>query len=108
LDEMKPGNPCSRPHEACQKVIDRAGYTDGFRKRAGYSSDIAFAPDWGEGNILSLYFGVEEELKPGMAFHIPITLREYGKFTTAASETVVINKSGNQVLSKLPRGLIQL
>ena len=108
LDEMKPGNPCWRPHEACQKVIDRAGYTDGFRKRAGYSSGIAFAPDWGEGNILSLYFGVEEELKPGMVFHIPITLREYGKFTTAASETVVINQTGNQVLSKLPRGLIQL
>ena len=42
-----------------------------------------------------------------MCFHIPITLRDYGKFTTAASETVVITDSGNRVLSKLPRGLIQ-
>lgn len=108
LEKMKPGNRCCQPHEACQSVIDRAGYTDGFRKRAGYSSGISFAPDWGEGNILSLYFGVEDELKPGMVFHVPITLREYGKFTTAVSETVVITETGNLVLSKLPRGLIQL
>jgi Xaa-Pro dipeptidase len=107
LTEMKPGNPCRKPHETAQTVIDRAGYTDGFRKRAGYSSGISFAPDWGEGNILSLYFGVSTELRPGMCFHIPITLRDYGKFTTAVSETVVITSNGNRVLSKLPRGLIQ-
>jgi Xaa-Pro dipeptidase len=108
LDQMKPGNSCSKPHEACQQVIDEAGYTDGFRKRAGYSCGISFAPDWGEGNILSLYFGVTEALQPGMVFHVPITLREYGKFTTAVSETVVITESGHEVLSQLSRGLIQL
>ena len=107
LAEMKPGNPCSKPHEACQAVIDRAGYSEGFRKRSGYSSGISFAPDWGEGHILSLFFGVEEELKPGMSFHIPITLREYGKFTMAVSETVVVTETGYRVMSKLPRGLIQ-
>lgn len=107
LNEMRPGNPCARPHEAVQAVIDQAGYTDGFRKRAGYSSGISFAPDWGEGSIVSLYFGVETELKPGMCFHIPITLRDYGKFTTAVSETVVITESGHRVLSTLPRGLIR-
>jgi Xaa-Pro dipeptidase len=108
LAEMKPGNTCAQPHEACQAVIDRHGYTAGYRKRTGYAIGISFAPDWGEGHILSLYRGVDVELRPGMVFHVPITLREYAEFTVAVSETVVITETGNRTLSKLPRGIIRL
>ncbi|MCG8508262.1 MAG: Xaa-Pro peptidase family protein [Rhodospirillales bacterium] len=108
LEQMKPGNRCATPHEACQAVIDRHGFTAGFRKRTGYGMGISFAPDWGEGHILSLYRDVDVELRPGMVFHIPITLREYAKFTVAISETVVITESGNRVLSRLPRGVMRL
>ena len=66
LAAIKPGEPCAAPHLACQAVIDRAGYTENFKKRAGYSIGISFAPDWGEGGILSLYTGVKTELQPGM------------------------------------------
>ena len=92
---------------AVQSVIDRHGYTEGYRKRSGYSLGISFAPDWGEGNILSLYHGVDAELVPGMVFHIPITLREYGEWTVAVSESAVITESGNRTLGKIERGLIQ-
>ena len=103
LDEIKPGATCAAPHLACQRVIDRAGYSDNFRKRTGYSIGIAFAPDWGEGGILSLYTGVTTELAPGMTFHIPPALRAYGRFGVGVSETVVVTETGCRVLGTVAR-----
>jgi Xaa-Pro dipeptidase len=107
LEQIRPGNTCADPHIAAQKVIDKAKYGYAYRKRSGYSIGISFAPDWGEGNILSLYTGVEAELQPGMVFHVPITLREYGKWTVAESETVEVTDKGRKILSKIPRGLVE-
>lgn len=103
LAKLKPGNSCADVHNAVQAVIDRAGFTEGFRKRSGYSIGLSFAPDWGEGNILSLYRGVDVPLEAGMAFHIPITLRDYGQFTVAVSDTYVVTSAGHRGLSGLPR-----
>lgn len=100
-----PGNSCADVHNAAQAVIDRAGYTDGFRKRSGYSIGISFAPDWGEGNILSLYHDVNVPVRPGMVFHIPITLRDWGKFTVAISETVVVGDKSGKRLSRLTQNM---
>ncbi|WP_172328151.1 Xaa-Pro peptidase family protein [Mangrovicoccus sp. HB161399] len=105
LDAMAPGRPCSAAHDAAQAVIDAAGHTAAFRKRIGYSMGAAFAPDWGEGAILSLFSGVERALEPGMVFHLPATLRRYGAFTVGASETVIVTETGIEVLSSLPRGI---
>ncbi|MCS5880736.1 M24 family metallopeptidase [Klebsiella variicola subsp. variicola] len=41
LDAIRPGATCEAPHLACQKVIDRAGFTENFKKRTGYSIGIA-------------------------------------------------------------------
>jgi Xaa-Pro aminopeptidase len=108
LDALRPGQACAAPHLACQVVIDRAGYTDSFRKRTGYSIGISFAPDWGEGGILSLYTGVATELQPGMTFHIPPALRIYGRFTVGVSETVVVTERGCDVLGSIPRPLLRI
>ncbi len=105
LDALKPGVTCEAVHVACQAVIDRHGYTDAFRKRCGYATGISFAPDWGEGNILSLYYGQTREIEPGMAFHIPPALRVYGAYTVGLSETVVVTETGCRVLSGLDRAL---
>lgn len=107
LAELRPGRTCADVHDAVQAVIDRHGYTAGYRKRTGYSIGISFAPDWGEGNILSLYRGVDVALEPGMVFHVPITLREYARFTVAVSETVVVTPQGPETLSALGRELVQ-
>ena len=77
VDKARPGATCADVHNAAQATIDSAGYTEGFRKRAGYSMGVSFAPDWGEGYIMSVHSCVDIELVPGMAFHLPITLREY-------------------------------
>ncbi|TKI05956.1 M24 family metallopeptidase [Martelella alba] len=108
LDAIRPGAACEAPHIACQRVIDRAGYTENFKKRTGYSIGIAFAPDWGEGAILSLYSGITTELQPGMTFHIPPALRIYGEFTVGVSETVVVTPSGYRALGATERPLFQV
>ncbi len=105
LAAMRPGAPCPRAHEAAQTVIDDAGFGTAFRKRIGYSMGIAFAPDWGEGGILSLFDGVTRRLEPGMVFHLPATLRSYGNFTVGASETVIMTETGPEPLSDLPRAM---
>ncbi|WLP57356.1 M24 family metallopeptidase [Agrobacterium fabrum] len=106
LDAIRPGVACEVPHIACQKVIDRAGYTDNFKKRLGYSVGISFAPDWGEGAILSLNAGVKTELQPGMTFHLPPALRIYGRFTVGVSETIVVTETGYRALGSIDRNLL--
>lgn len=106
LDAIRPGEACEVPHIACQKVIDRAGYTENFKKRLGYSVGISFAPDWGEGAILSLNAGVKTELQPGMTFHLPPALRIFGRFTVGVSETIVITKTGYRALGMIDRDLL--
>ncbi len=108
LDAIRPGVACEVPHIACQKVIDAAGYTDNFRKRLGYSVGISFAPDWGEGAILSLNAGVKTELQPGMTFHLPPALRIYGRFTVGVSETIVVTETGYRALGTIGRELLEV
>jgi Xaa-Pro dipeptidase len=108
LAALKPGNLCQDVHRACQAVVDRDGYTEAFRKRTGYSIGIAFAPDWGEWQVLSLYEGVKTLLRPGMVFHIPPALRVYGKFTVGVSETAVVTETACEPLGTFPRALAVL
>ncbi len=105
IDSIRPGVPCEVPHLACQEVIDKYGFTENFKKRTGYSVGVSFAPDWGEGGILSLYSGVKTELQPGMTFHIPPALRIYGEFTVGVSETIVVTEQGCRQLGSVERPL---
>ena len=108
VENLRPGRTCAEVHGAVQAVIDAAGRTEAYRKRSGYSIGIAFAPDWGEGNVLSLYRGVDVVIEPGMVFHVPITLRDYGRFTVAVSETVEVTARGPRLLGKLGRDLVEV
>ncbi|QPF95036.1 M24 family metallopeptidase [Bradyrhizobium commune] len=108
LEAIKPGAPCEAPHLACQRIIDRAGYTENFKKRVGYSIGIAFAPDWGEGGVLSLYTGVTTELRPGMTFHLPVAMRDFGQFTVGVSETVIVTETGCRPLSAIARSILRV
>jgi Xaa-Pro dipeptidase len=105
LENLKPGNTCADVHNAVQRHIDSRGYAENYRKRTGYSMGISFAPDWGEGNVLSLYENEKTALEAGMAFHMPVSLCDHGKFTVCASETAIVTDKGNKVLSKVPRAI---
>jgi Xaa-Pro dipeptidase len=103
LEMVKPGVTCAEAHRAAQRVIDAAGMTERYRKRTAYSLGIAFAPDWGEWQVLSFFDGIEVPLEPGMCFHIPVALREYGVFTVGLSESIVITETGCRMLGSVPR-----
>lgn len=104
IDAARPGHTPADIHRAAQGVIDAAGMTERYRKRSGYSLGVSFAPDWGEWQVMSLFDGIDMELEPGMCFHIPITLREFGAFTVGISESIVITPGGCRVLgSSIPR-----
>ena len=105
LGMVKPGVTGAQAHQAVQRVIDEAGMTERYRKRSGYSLGISFAPDWGEWQVMSFFDGVDIVLEPGMCFHIPTTLREYGVFTVGFSESIVLTETGCRLLSALPRGI---
>jgi Xaa-Pro aminopeptidase len=51
--------------------------------------------------------GVDVPLEPGMVFHVPITLREYNKFTVAVSETVIVTEKAAKTYSTISRDLVQ-
>ena len=103
LQAARPGVTCAQVHQAAQRVIDDAGMTERYGKRSGYSLGISFAPDWGEWQVLSLFDGIDVPLEPGMCFHIPTTLREYGVFTVGLSESIVVTDTGCRLLGSLPR-----
>ncbi len=100
--------PCEAPHLACQKVIDRAGFTENFKNAPVYSIGNRLRAGLGRRRILSLYSGVTTELQPGMTFHIPPALRIYGQFTVGVSETVVVTENGYRQLGSLARPLTLL
>lgn len=108
IDAIKPGVTSEFVDEACRGVIERAGLYENYRKRTGYSIGIAFAPDWGEGHIMSLQKGDHRVLEPGMVFHMPPALRELGAYGVGFSETVVVTETGCQVLGNTKRELLIL
>ena len=42
-----------------------------------------------------------------MVFHVPITLRDYGRFTVAVSETIEVTARGPRILGKLGQDLVE-
>ncbi|WP_223068639.1 M24 family metallopeptidase [Paenibacillus caui] len=105
LEVIRPGVTAGEVDEACRGTIERAGLYEQFRKRTGYSIGVAFAPDWGEGHIMSLQRDDSRVLQPGMVFHIPPALRVPNRYGVGFSETILVTESGCEVLTKLPREL---
>jgi Xaa-Pro dipeptidase len=102
---IRPGVTAGSVDEACRSVIEEAGYEAMFRKRTGYSVGVAFAPDWGEGHIVSLRRDDPTKLLPGMVFHMPPALRAFQRLCVGMSETVLVTDSGCEVLTHHPRSL---
>ena len=104
IDAIAPGVTSNSVNDAAMRVARRLGR--GVTKRAGYSVGLNFPPDWGEGVFLDLKAGDETLLEPGMAFHIPQTLRLKGEAPVAISETVIVTERGRSVVTDYPRDLI--
>lgn len=106
IDAIRPGVTSEFVDSACLNVIKKAGLYEYYKKRTGYSIGIAFAPDWGEGHIMSLQQGDDRILQPGMVFHMPPALRAFNQYGIGFSETVLVTETGCEVLGATPRELL--
>lgn len=98
-DAVKPGVKAGDVHEVVQQSLMEG---IGVRKpsRAAYSIGIAYAPDWGEGHILSMTQGEERVLEPGMTFHmVSGTAIVPGVGKASCSDTVVVTEDGYETLT---------
>ena len=104
-DFVKPGVECGDVHALVQDNIASKLGIEKSPVRAGYSIGIAFAPDWGEGQIISFYMDDPRRLAAGMTFHLipAVKLPDHGVFTT--SDTVLITDDGCESLTSCPRKL---
>jgi len=101
--------PGATSHEVNVAATAAAGEAmRGITKRAGYSIGLNFPPDWGEGLFLDLKKDDATVLRAGMTFHIPQSMRVEGEAPIATSETVLVTETGCEVLTRFPRGLIQV
>ena len=106
IDKIKPGVTCEAVDKAARSVVEKAGFGEFFRHRTGYSIGVAFPPDWGEGQILSLKPRETRKLETNMTFHmVPLTLK-YRDCGIGFSASVRVTKTGCEVLNGLPRKLI--
>jgi Xaa-Pro dipeptidase len=105
IDALEPGATSHQVHTSCERIIEKAGCSENFRKRTGYSIGSAVPPIWGEGYIIDLKRGDDRVIEPGMVFHIPVALRSYGEFCVGFSQTVLVTDQGNESLTRFPHEL---
>lgn len=102
VEAVKPGVTAEDIHKANYKVLERAGLTEYFRHRTGYSIGIEFLL-WLEHGGISVDWGSQVVLKPGMTFHfVPLVLIP-GVGGVGFSETVLCTETGNECLNQVPR-----
>ncbi len=105
-DFIKPGVTSGEADTVARAAMKEHGFDKNYLNRLGYSLGIAYAPDWGEGEVIDLKQGDERVLQPGMVFHMPpmnLKWREYG---IGFSETIVLTEDGCRSFSKLPKEII--
>jgi len=102
---IRPGAQSQEIDRAGRRVVEKAGFGDCFRHRAGYSMGAAFAPGWGEGLVMDIADGNERPLEPGMAFHLVPMAGFRGWGNMGFSETVLVTETGAEVLTDVPREL---
>jgi len=100
---IKPGVPAQEVDRIARKVIREGAPDSAQASRTGYSIGLAFAPDWGEGHILSLLEGQEQPLEENMTFHLIPWVQVPGMAGVGLSETVRVTATGCESLFDFPR-----
>jgi Xaa-Pro dipeptidase len=103
ISAMRPGVTSHDVHMAGQQVFQRHGYGHMRGHRTGYSIGVNYAPDWGEGHIMSLWEGDERPLRSGMTFHLVPGLWDWGKSLISVSETVLVTETGCEAITNFPQ-----
>lgn len=107
IKSMKPGVTAHEVNSVNQSYIQQNPFGGKQTSRTGYSVGTAFAPDWGEGHIISLMENNHTPLQTNMVFHvlsyIEIPESKYAKESRfGISDTVYVTPEGGVSLVKLP------
>ena len=107
IASIKPGMRLGEVDAVSRKIISRAAPHFGGMQvtRSAYSIGIAFAPDWGEGHIMSIRHRDPRVLQPNMTFHNIPWVQIPGKGGIGLSETIRVTDDGCEVITQLPRQL---
>ena len=106
IDAMQPGRAFDEVAAIGERAIARAGDDMIFHHTFAYSVGLGFPPTWADCPV-TIIAGDQTILKPGLVFHLPISLRKSGTHGVAMSETVVITETGNEVVTELDRVLFE-
>ena len=99
LEAIAPGRTANDVAREAKRGFDSAPNGTYFHGGYGYSIGMGFQPSWTE-NPVYIAEGVEDELRPGMTFHLPIcTWVPSEKFGVGFSESVVVTESGCETLT---------
>ena len=101
---IRPGVPAGDIHALVQsRLREAAGEAAQRNSRTAYSIGIAFAPDWGEGHILSMTQGEPRPLEAGMTFHLlagHVVLPGMEQIKrSCCSDTVLVTEDGCETLT---------
>jgi Xaa-Pro dipeptidase len=107
ISAIKPGATSHEIHAASRRNFEKAGFGDLHGHRTGYSLGINYPPDWGEGQIMSLWDGDERPVKPGMVFHLVPGIFVPGRYLINISDTVLVTETGCEVITDFPRDLFE-
>ena len=99
LNFIKPGVTAHDAHESCNRIIADADLGVTMNPRAAYSIGIGFAPDWGEGHIISMKEGELRPLQAGMTFHLIPLVVIGGLASVGVSETIHVTQTGCESLT---------
>ena len=103
METIKPGVPAGEVDRVARRIIAAGSAGATQSSRSGYSIGIAFAPDWGEGHILSLLDGHERALEENMTFHLIPWVQVPGIAGVGISETVRVTADGCESFHGFPR-----
>jgi Xaa-Pro dipeptidase len=105
IGAIRPGVTSHDVHTARTKVFARHKRGELVTHRTGYSIGINYPPDWGEGQIFSLWEGDERTLTENMTFHlVPGGIVE-SRFALFIGETVRVTSDGCEAITQFPRDL---
>ena len=101
---IRPRVPAGDIHRLVQESLEEAmGSGSKRNSRAAYSIGIAFAPDWGEGHIISMTEGETRPLQAGMTFHLlagHVALLGLDRVKRAVnSDTILVTEDGCETLT---------
>lgn len=107
IREMRPGVPAGEVDKRMRAIVDDNSFEGRQNTRLGYSIGVAFSPDWGEGNILSIEPGETTPLKENMVFHVIPHIEIPGVAGLGMSETIKVTKLGGETLTPFPRKIFR-